>query len=250
MERVARWVFVVLVASPALAAPPLFPTPLHLVRRVEDGATKRAESVDEYCYGNRIVTVRGARVIIADYAAQQLTEIDRQARTYSIARFDEIAKHMAAAPRAATPKVTAVGMRAGVDAYEIAQGAAKIEIGINRAVGLSRDAVEALIGAAYPNSHRPEHDAMLDAAGGGGRGGRVSAQGAEAPQYGLPAEQTITYSFEGSSVTFKTSIVRVDAEMVPAELLLIPPGATLVESRHTRIDRELHDIESLPARKP
>lgn len=241
-----------------MAATSLFPKPLHLVRRVEDTITKKAEAVDEYCYGNRIITVRGKRVTIADYAAQQLTEIDHDAATYSITRFDEIAKaatHLSApAPgRAPLSKITALGMKSSaagrsVDHYEIANGAAKIEIAIDRTISLSRDAVEALLGASYPNTRRPEHDALLQAAAGGG-GGRVVAQSVAEPQYGLPAEQTITYSLEGTSLTFHTAIVRTDADLVPQELLLIPPGATRVESRITRIGRELQDIESLPARK-
>jgi hypothetical protein len=250
--RVARFLFVVLVASPAVAATSLFPKPLHLVRRVENAVTKKAEAVDEYCYGNRIITVRGKRVSIADYAAQQLTDIDHEAGTYSITRFDEIAKAASrlTAPRsasAAPPKVTSMGMKGGLDGYQIAGGGAKIEVTIDRKISLSRDAVEALLGAAYPNTRRPEHDALLQAAAGGG--GRIAAQSAVEARYGLPAEQTITYSMEGTSLTFRTTIVRTDSDLVPQELLLIPPGATRIESRITRIGRELQDIESLPGRK-
>jgi hypothetical protein len=257
--RVAPFIFAVVIASPVMAAP-LFPKPLHLLRRVEDAVTRKAETVDEYCYGNRIITVRGRRVTIADYEAQQLTEIDHEAVTYSITRFDEIAK---AATRLSAPgarsamshdtprlRVNAKGRKGAVEAYEIAGGAAKIEVGIDRSIALSRDAVEALLGVAYPGTRRPEHDAMLEAAG-GGRGGRVTAQsaGAAEPQYGLPAEQTITHSFEGTTLTFHTAIVRTGAELVPQELLLIPPGATRVESRLSRLGHELQDIESLPSRK-
>jgi hypothetical protein len=250
--RVARFLLVVLVASPSLAATSLFPKPLHLVRRVEDAVTRKAEAVDEYCYGNRIITVRGRRVSIADYAAQLLTTIDHEAGTYSLTRFDEIAKAASrlSAPRsasAAAPKLTSMGMKGGLDGYQIAGGGAKIDVTIDRSVALSRDAVEALLGAAYPNTRRPEHDALLQAAAGGG--GRVVAQSAAEAHYGLPAEQTITYSMEGTALTFHTSIVRTDAGLVPPELLLIPPGATRVESRITRIGRELQDIESLPAQK-
>ena len=228
-----------------MAAASLFPKPLHLVRRVEDAVTKKAEVVDEYCYGNRIITVRGKRVSIADYAAQQLTTIDHEAGTYSVTRFDEIAKAAGRTAASTAPlKVTAQG----ANGYRIDGGRAKIDVTIDHKITLSRDAVEALLGAAYPNTRRPEHDALLQAAAGGG--GRVVAQSAgEAPQYGLPAEQTITYSMEGTTLTFRTAIVRTDADLVPQDLLLIPPGAVRVESRITRIGRELQDIESLPARK-
>jgi hypothetical protein len=243
----------ILAALPATAATSLFPRPLHLVRRI-DGPAAKSESVDEYCSGNRIVTVRGKRVLIADYAEQQLTEIDRDASTYSVTRFDEIAKaaaqlsasRPAAASRFAVTRVETMGSR---DRYRIEGANAKIEVGIDRSIALSRDAVEALLGAAYPNVRRPEHEAVLQAAGGGVGGGRVAAQSAE-PQYGLPAEETITYSFEGSSVTLHSAIVRADVDAVPPELLLIPPGARRVESRITRIGRELQDVETLPGRKP
>jgi hypothetical protein len=250
--RVARFLLAVLVASPSMAATALFPKPLHLVRRVEDAVTRKAEAVDEYCYGNRIITVRGKRVSIADYAAQQLTTIDHEAGTYSVTPFDEIAKaanrlSASRAASAAPSKLTAMGMKGGRDEYQIDGGGAKIEVTIDRKISLSRDAVEALLGAAYPNTRRPEHDALLRAAAGGG--GRIVAQSASEAQYGLPAEQTITYSMEGATLTFRTAIVRTDADLVPQELLLIPPGASRVESRITRIGRELQDIESLPARK-
>jgi hypothetical protein len=140
-----------------------------------------------------------------------------------------------------------MGMKGGLDGYQIVSGGAKIDVTIDRTVSLSRDAAEALLGAAYPNTRRPEHEALMQAAAGGGR---VAAQSAGEIRYGLPTEQTITYSMEGTSLTFHTAIVRTDADLVPQELLLIPPGATRIESRITRIGRELQDIESLPARKP
>ncbi len=249
-----------LAALPAVAATSLFPKPLHLVRRVENASTQKSEAFDEYCYGNRIITVRGKRVTIADYAEQQLTEIDHDTATYSVTRFDEIAKAAAhlSAPRPSksamsrdTPqfRVRQLETKGSRDGYEIESGSTKMEVRIDRSIALSRDAVEALLGASYPNARRPEHDAVLQAAGGGAGGGRVAAQSAE-QQYGLPVEQTVIYSFEGTSLTLHTSVVRADSDTAPQELLLIPQGAKRVESRLTRIGRELQDIESLPARKP
>ena len=42
-----------LVASSSFAA--LFPTPLHLVRRIDDPISHNTSTIDEYCYGDRIV---------------------------------------------------------------------------------------------------------------------------------------------------------------------------------------------------
>jgi hypothetical protein len=42
------------VALPAVAAPVLFPTPLHITREVTDPVTATTTVVDEYCHGNRI----------------------------------------------------------------------------------------------------------------------------------------------------------------------------------------------------
>lgn len=73
-----------LVAPAVFAATVLFPRPLHLVRRVDDPISKTTATIDEYCGGNRVVTVRGSKVAIADYDAQQLTEIDHAAQTWSV----------------------------------------------------------------------------------------------------------------------------------------------------------------------
>ena len=57
-----------LVAIPLLANDiPLFPTPLHFVRRVEDPIANSTTEVDEYCTGNKIITIRGAKTAIVDY---------------------------------------------------------------------------------------------------------------------------------------------------------------------------------------
>lgn len=68
-------------ASAAMAADALFPRPLHIVRRVEDPVAGTSATLHEYCAGDQIVTVHGSRVVIADYARQQLLEIDRDGRS-------------------------------------------------------------------------------------------------------------------------------------------------------------------------
>ena len=60
-----RIAFVLLIAAPVLASDiPLFPIPLHIVRRVEDPIANTATELDEYCTGNRIITIRGAKTAI------------------------------------------------------------------------------------------------------------------------------------------------------------------------------------------
>ena len=129
-----------LVASSSFAT--LFPTPLHLVRRIDDPIARTSTTTDEYCYGDRIVTINGSRVAITDYAEQRLIEIDHQRVTYSITSFADIAKSRPAVPEAKT----------------------NVEVTVDRSVSLSREAVEALVGASYPNRHADEHDRILAAA--------------------------------------------------------------------------------------
>lgn len=251
--------FCLLVAGtvPAVAAPALFPKPLHLVRRVEDPFVKKAVVVDQYCAGDRVVTVSGNRVTIVDYAAQQMTEIDRAASTYSITRFDEIARATvapaAAAKAVVTPRVTPLGMKSSAsgrsaDSFEIDGGKLKVVAGIDRTVVLSRDAVEVLIGSAYPGVKRPEHDALLGVAAAPRNNNRIAANAAAAPaDYGLPIEQTITVQNEdGTSATTRVSIVRFDNDPPPAALLVIAPESKRVESRVSRFSQEMHDADTIP----
>ncbi|HWW62561.1 MAG TPA: hypothetical protein VN181_14405 [Thermoanaerobaculia bacterium] len=226
-------------AATAIAAGSLFPQPLHLVKRIDDPLAAKPITVDEYCYGNRIVTVSGDRVAIADYAEQQITEIDHGKGTWSITRFDEIAKTKPPANDLAVKsalKINALGMRGALDSYEMSVAGATIAVGIDRSVSLSRDAVEALIGAAYPNPRRAEHEPLLRAAK------------SRDVVYGLPREQSITYATENGDVTLHTSVTRVDRDVPPPAILLIDPGATRVESHLARLARELREADSLPRR--
>jgi hypothetical protein len=262
LVRIATLLFL-LASVPALAAPALFPQPLHLVRRIDDPFAKAPITVDEYCYGNRIVTVSGDRVKVVDYDEQTITEIDHAKATYSITRFDEIAKarpqNKGTAPKAAS-KVTPLGMKGSaagrsVDSFQIENPQMRVVIGVDRSVTLSREAVEALIGASYPNTRREEHDQMLGvAAGRAGGGGRIAANSADGKSadvpYGLPSDQTITYQTEGGAVTSRSSVLRVDGDLPPRDSMLIEPGATRVESHLTRLQREMHDADTIPTASP
>lgn len=209
----------------------LFPRPLHLVRSIDDPLSGGAVTVDQYCAGNRIVTVRGQRVSIADYGRQELTEIDRAARTYSVTPFDAIAKSI---PAASSKKSDV-----------------KVRVNVSERVTLSRDALDVLIGAAYPNPRRAEHDAIVSAIRAkGGEKFRAAASNAKASsvaEYALPVEQIATYDAGGGeTVTVRDAVVHVATDTIPPELLLIPPGATRVESARIRAARELRALDELP----
>src|SRR5204862_4818428 len=108
-----------LAVSSSLGAGTLFPTQLHIVRRIDDPIAKSSTTVEEFCFGDRIVSINGARVAITDYAAQTLTEIDHSSATYSVTRFDDIAK-----------------ARPAVDT----QAKATVTVSVNRNVALTRAA--------------------------------------------------------------------------------------------------------------
>jgi hypothetical protein len=248
------YAFVLIAAVPAFGASALFPKPLHLVKRIDDPLAKKPVTIDEYCYGDRIVTISGDRVTVIDYAAQTVTEIDHAASTWSVTRFDEIAarpKRSAASTEEA--KVTPSGMKrsAGgrsVDSFEIESARTRVEIGFDRSVPVSRAAVEALIGASYPNTRRPEHDAILSVAG-RGKQSRIATNAAQSEanvEYALPSEQSITIDSEGGSVTLKTSVLRVDGDLPPQSATLIDPGAKRIESPIERFNREMREADTIP----
>src|SRR2546423_202053 len=205
-----------------LAAAVLFPKPMHLVRKVDDSIAGKSATFDQYCAGNRIVTVRGARVSIADYDKQELTEIDREAGTYSVTRFNEIAK--------AKP-----GAKARDDE--------KIEVNVNRQVALSRDAVEALIGASYPNTRTKRHDAVLNAVAPERSGGRAAVASVDADVYALPSEQPVTVQ----GAPMHDAILSVTYESAPADVLNIDPHARRVDSKLTLMNKEMEQLDKLPA---
>lgn len=247
------------VAFSAGAAEPLFPTPLHITRQVHDPLAGTTVILEEYGYGNRLVSVRGHRTSIADYERGELTEIDRETSTYSVTRFDAIARALQAV---GTPAATAraqsagrprelrsLGMRAtrhGRNAEFFAtelpaEGMRqRVEVAVDRTALVSRNALEVLLGAAYPGTRTAEHDAVLDAAA--PAGGRAIATNA-ASLYALPVEQTTTIELEGEAIEFRTSVVRVGSEPPPADLVAIPAGARLVPSRIVAVQNELELLD-------
>ncbi len=217
----------------AMAADVLFPEPRHFVRRIADPLAGSVTTLDEYCAGNQVVTISGHRVAIADYGKQEVLEIDREAGTYSITKFDELARaNEQLRPRRNAPDTTTIDVTK-----------------VDRNVTLTRGALEVLIGAAYPNPQMRDREAIV--AKTRVRDGRFqAATNAAAPDvHALPTEQTMTVESGGERITVRSEIVAVTSDRAPQQLLLIPPGATLVESRLTRLARELRELDQLPGKQ-
>ncbi|HYO78099.1 MAG TPA: hypothetical protein VE010_16690 [Thermoanaerobaculia bacterium] len=198
------------------------------MRRVDDPVSGSATAINEYVAGNQVVTISGDRVAIADYSKQELLEIDRAAGTYSVTKFEEIARaNESLRPRAGAPADV------------------KVEVKLDRNVMLRRNALEVLIGAAYPNPQAGEHAAVISAARVRESRLQTDATGDVQELYALPVEQVMTLNAGGETVTVRNTVVSVTSDRAPQQLLLIPPGATLVESRLTRIARELRELDQL-----
>lgn len=238
--RVGAVVVLLAIALGAGAAEVLFPEPRHFVRRIDDPVSGTTSTIDEYCAGNQVVTVSGGRVAIADYGKQELLEIDAQAGTYSVTKFEDIAR--------ANEELKAYR---GGDAHALGDGVI-IDVKPNAGVILSRGAAEVLAGAAYPNARNAQHEKVLQATR--VRDGRFQVAGNAAADAGadgnalyfLPGEQTVTFEHDGQRVTMRNAIVSVTSDRAPQQLLLIPPGAQRVESRLTRLARELRQLEGAP----
>lgn len=219
------------VALTAAGADALFPEPRHFVRRVNDPVSGTVTTFDEYCAGNQVITVAGDRVAIADYGKQEVIEIDRAAGTYSVTKFDDLAR--------ANAQLRSLNKAADTARIEVKE--------VNRNVTVSRGALEVLIGAAYPNPQRPERESI--AAKTRVRDGRFKVASQSEEAHALPVEQTTTVDVAGETVTIHNEIVAITSDRAPQQLLLIPPGATLVESRLVRLARELRELDQLPGQQ-
>jgi hypothetical protein len=239
------------------AADLLFPTPLHLTRQLHDSIGASTTTVDQYCYGNRVVTVSGSLTSIADYGKGELTEIDRAGGTYSITRFADVAKALQygapaiEAKASGEWKVKSGGLNQlrtnlASEAFEADLDEGNIKrharVAVDRGVTLSKDALDVLIGAAYPNSRKVE-DAVVVEAAKARAGESANAAGATGPNgYGLPVEQHTTFTIDGQRAEMRDVVTRVGEELVPSDLVAVPPDAKLVESR---LLQRMHAIEQL-----
>ena len=239
------------------AADVLFPQPLHLVRVIDDSLSGETVRIDEYCAGNRIVSVRGAKVVVTDFAKQEILEIDRNAGTFSTTTFDEVAKANPAISASISEKTSwshqAGGRKASASgrSLELAFGAQKdrkVALGLDPSVRLSRSAIEAILGSSYPNRRAPEHDFILEGASGNSRN-RIQGASESSASHSLPAEIEITYEVEGEVVTTRSRVTSVDGELPSPDLMRIDPRWQRIESSRIRAARELEELDHLPTAK-
>jgi len=250
------------------AADVLFPTPLHLTRRVHESIGGGTTVVEQYCYGNRVITVRGPITTIADYDKSELTEIDRESGTYSISRFDQVAKALNPKALQATSQSTTAGAKKTWELRNVGRANAlsarstevfeadrkdeavtrHVRIGIDSSVALSKDALDVITGSAFPANPKEEDAAIASAAKGHAPAiASQSTNGArQADRYGLPVEQLFRFEVEGQQAEYRDIVVRVGAEIPPADLVAIPAGAKLVESRLITTSRMVDAIDRLP----
>lgn len=258
---VAVSALVLALAASALAAPPLFPEPLHLTRVIEDPVTGDTSTVEEYCHGSSVVSISGDRTVIADYAKQTITTIDRAEGTYSVAKFEQLAAANTIARKSSEQSieqswaVRSIGARRdrGNAEYVEAQPkqareVSKMEIGVDRGVRLTRDAAEVLAGAAYPRVSNDASELVLRASAPSREKIQPLSGGnaATADSYGLPVEQIVTFDFEGKRVTFSNRVTRIGREMPPVDKTTIPPGARLIPPAALEAQRALEEADTLP----
>ena len=247
-----------LVAVSAHAA--LCPEPIHIVREVTESITPSTATIHEYCSGNRIISAIRGRVVLTDFARQEVTEIDRSANTFSITSFSDIARGSGAFAAAAPQATEGVGEPRATGGKRTADGrtietftfsrttkeeSLAVSVGIDRTITMPPNTVEALIGAAYPNRRGLAHEAMLRAAGrDSSRTETAATSGVQ--QLALPCEYEIRYSLGEETITSRSTLVLIDRAVAPPELLMIPVGAQRVESRSTAAPRILEQIEGRP----
>lgn len=231
----------------AVGAAPLFERPLHVTREVAEPLTGAKVTLEAYYFGNRTITIHGERTVIVDYDKQEITEIDRTNATYSVTKFEQVAaargERVGAAKRsdAAKPAIVRAGSdRKGgraVDVFTADDTAAAVhaEIAVDNTIDLSRDAFDVVVGAAYPGDGGPSTDLA-----------RSAAKRAAGNTYGLPIEQTFRWTVAGETLTSSNRILAVDAQTAPPDLIAIPPGARLVDSRLVRTKKLADEVESLP----
>jgi hypothetical protein len=118
-------------------------------------------------------------------------------------------------------------------------------------VTLSRRALDAITGSGYPNRTSNQQEAVARACARTTANARIETTSV-AESYGLPLEQSITIEADGNTrLTVRNSIVRVTNDLPPPEVLAIPAGAKLVESRAAQLQKTLKELEeTTPAQRP
>jgi hypothetical protein len=216
----------------------LFPKPLHITRELSDPVTQKTTRIEEYCLGNRIVSTSGERTAIADYGKGELTEIDFAAGTYSITKFEQLARIDALRPAAAN------------DAPADRESRRVTRMSSEQQVTLSRGAIEAVLGIGYPYRNDASADAVLGALR-VHEPHRISANATGSVQdeaYRLPLEQVLRVDAGGEIVETRNVVVRLGDEMPSADVMTIPPGAKWVESKRVATQRLLDELDRPPVR--
>lgn len=252
-------------ASPLPAAEALFPQAIHLTREVSDSLSARTTRIEEYCSGNRIVSITGAKTVIADYEKSELTEIDRVSGEYSVTSFETVARAEGMTVSRSLEKFgetrpinlmdrgsRQIRARSG-EAYETtieeARGKITMVIVVDSELELSRDALAVVDGAAWPQPPTREHE-VVEAACERQRRTRGIEAASDKRMYLMPLEQTTTWELSGETVRRSNVVVRIGNEFPPPELIAVPPGARLVESRIVQRQKMLDDLDRLPSSGP
>jgi hypothetical protein len=256
--------FILIFALPAVAASKtLFPAPLHLTREIVNPVSNAKSVVEEYCNGNRIVSVSGSRTAIVDYDKGEITAIDFEAGTYSVTKFETIAKAHEGMTRAAHAddardwKVesrggSVVGSRPGqtVEAEHDSEHVRQhIRITSDSQMTMSRGAVEALLGLSYPNAADATSEVILGALR--AERPRLAANSTSSTdsesEYHLPLEHIVRFEIDGEAIEARAVVTRVGTELAPPDVLAIPPGAKLVDSADVAVRKQLEELEHPPS---
>lgn len=234
------WAMVLLIPASALSAAErvLFPEALHITRELSDPVSQKTTVIDEYCHGDRVVSVSGRRTAIADYAKGELTEIDFAAGTYSITKFEQIARaHEKNAPRADRSAWRVESKGNGVEAISEKR---VVRVSFDEQRTMSRGAVEALMGIGYPHRSDPGAGAVLDSLRTRNRGISTNAIPED---YRLPLEHIVRVDVDGETLETRNIVKRLGSELPPLDVLTIPPGAKLVESKTVAMQRLLEELD-------
>ena len=265
-SSVAGWVgkwLTLAASSAAMASTPgvLFPEPLHIVRQIQDPIAGVTFTVDEYCHGNRIITVNGAVTVIVDYRVDEITEIDRNRGTFSITPFQDVARANADArasfvvnvggdPRSLGTKQSSDGRE--IESYEITSIETDqqivVTVGVDRKTALSPAAVEALVGATFPSRRSFVHTAIMRVAIPASEKRRE--QSSAIADAALPSEHSVAYEVAGEKLVYRSTAVRVDRQVAPEDVVIIPPGARRVETRLTAVPRAIEELDHPPRPDP
>lgn len=229
---VLAWIAITLCVSiaPVMAADEvLFPAPVHMTRELFDPVSQKTSVIDEYCQGNRMVSISGARTAIADYGRGELTEIDFSAGTYSVTKFEQIARLYDKEKK----------VQKDADSRRVVRASSDGELTFHRG------AIEAILGIGYP--YPPNEGAAVILGSLRSREHKVATTAAAADEYHLPLEQVLRHDIGGESVETRNVVVRIGHELAPVDALAIPSGAKLVESKAITARKLLEELDRPPS---